>query len=264
MDPMDSRQSPFNMKIFWPLLLFYRMGNNDGVSEPRVEFQMGVRNEVVQSVGKGQVHADSLSLAIAIPFFPVCCWGNQGKGCYFCCRSHWWPRLNIHLKNTPHLTFSPRQQPSRCCAAIWYGRLILLLCSTPSQTTVEETWLEVVTWAHYFGWEERKAAKKQSQTNGSGSFACRGTGLLGKLQFPSEPLCHVLRLSVTRPGCLCRSSSRRAEPGLTWNEPGISGSVGNFIYTWLIGTVGLQAVVTGGYGYRWASLLPCATWQNWG
>lgn len=29
---------------------------------------MGVRNEVVQSVGKGQVHADSLSLAVSIPF----------------------------------------------------------------------------------------------------------------------------------------------------------------------------------------------------
>lgn len=32
---------------------------------------MGVRNEVVQSVGKGQVHADSLSLAISIPSPPV-------------------------------------------------------------------------------------------------------------------------------------------------------------------------------------------------
>ncbi|MEQ2157417.1 hypothetical protein GOODEAATRI_001652, partial [Goodea atripinnis] len=109
----------------------------------------------------------------------------------------------------------------------------------------------------------REAAKKQGQTNGSGTSASRGTGLLGKLQFPGEPLCHVLRLSVTRPGCLCRSSSRRAKPGLTWNEPGISGSVGNFIYTWLIGTVGLWAVVTEGYGYRCASLLPCATRQNW-
>lgn len=32
---------------------------------------MGVRNEVVQSAGKGQVHADLLSLAASIPFFPV-------------------------------------------------------------------------------------------------------------------------------------------------------------------------------------------------
>lgn len=31
---------------------------------------MGVRNEVVQSVGKGQVHADSLSLALSPFFFP--------------------------------------------------------------------------------------------------------------------------------------------------------------------------------------------------
>lgn len=36
-----------------------------------MEFQMGVRNEVVQSVGKGQVHADSLSLAPSpFIFFP--------------------------------------------------------------------------------------------------------------------------------------------------------------------------------------------------
>lgn len=31
---------------------------------------MGVRNEVVQSVGKGQVHADSLSLAPSPFLFP--------------------------------------------------------------------------------------------------------------------------------------------------------------------------------------------------
>lgn len=240
------------------------MGSNDSFSGPPVEFQMGVRNEVVQSVGKGQVHADSLSLAISIPFPPVRCWGNQGKGCYFCCCSRRWPCLNIHLKNTPHLTFSPRQQPSRCCAAIWYGRLILLLCSTPSQKNGRGEFAGGRYLSILPRFRGREAAKKQSQTNGSGSFACRGTGLLGKLQFPGEPPCHVLRLSVTRPGCLCRSSSRRAEPGLTWNEPGISGSVGNFIYTWLIGTVGLRAVVTEGYGYRWASLLPCATRQSWG
>lgn len=65
---VDSRQSPFTMKnTSRPLLPCWRLWNNDSLCRPSVEFQMGVRNEVVQSAGKGQVHADSLSLTVSAP-----------------------------------------------------------------------------------------------------------------------------------------------------------------------------------------------------
>lgn len=116
-EDVDSCQSPCTVKnTSWPLLPCCRQWNNDSLCGPSVEFQMGVRNEVVQSAGKGQVHADLLSLAVSIPFFPVSLytlqpppppgyWGNQGKGCYFCC--HKWPRLNIQLKKSLPSPFLP-------------------------------------------------------------------------------------------------------------------------------------------------------------
>lgn len=68
---MDSCQSPFTMKnTTRPLPPCSRLWNNDNLCEHSVEFQMGVREEVVQSVGKGQVHADPLSLALSPFLFP--------------------------------------------------------------------------------------------------------------------------------------------------------------------------------------------------
>ncbi|KAI9521494.1 hypothetical protein NQZ68_003647 [Dissostichus eleginoides] len=98
---------------------------------------------------------------------------------------------------------------------------------------------------------------KAKQTNGSDSSACRGTGLLGKLQSPGEPPCHVLRLRVTCPGCLCRSRLKRAKPAPHHMNLGYQAFWELLIYTWLIGTSGLLGGVTGGRqgvgGGCWAS-----------
>lgn len=90
-------------------------------------------------------------------------------------------------------------------------------------------------------WLRGRSCYEQRQSNGSGSSACRGTGLLGKLQSPGEPPCHVPRLCVTRQGCLCRSSWKSAEPDLTQHEPGISGLLGTFhrhLADWHLGPPG--------------------------
>lgn len=90
-------------------------------------------------------------------------------------------------------------------------------------------------------WLRGRSCNEQRQSNGSGSSACRGTGLLGKLQSPGEPPCHVPRLCVTRQGCLCRSSWKSAEPDLTQHEPGISGLLGTFhrhLADWHLGPPG--------------------------
>lgn len=59
--------------------------------------------------------------------------------------------------------------------------------------------------------------------------AVAGLSAEAKLQSSGEPLCQVLRLCVTWPGCLCRSGRTRAETGLTLNEPGLLGPMGSFL-----------------------------------
>lgn len=140
---MDSCQSPFTMKnISWPLLPCCRLWNNDSLCGHPVEFQMGVRNEVIQSVGKGQVHADSLSRSLCLHFFypsstlrplPPGSWGNQDKGCNLCCYSC--PHLNIQLETLTHF---PASNEVTCCNLIWPANSTIM-----SRTTSDNSGKEV-------------------------------------------------------------------------------------------------------------------------
>ena len=86
-----------------------------------------------------------------------------------------------------------------------------------------------------------EAATSKGKVMALAALPAEGTGLLGKLQSPGEPPCHVPRLCVTRQGCLGRSSWKSAEPDLTQHEPGISGLLGTFhlhLADWHLGPPG--------------------------
>lgn len=106
-----------------------------------------------------------------------------------------------------------------------------------------------------------KKQLKANHTNGSGSSACRGTELLGKLQSPWWTSMSCPEAECDNAGLSLSIKLEEGSTCLTWNEPGISGPVGIFIYTWLIGTLGLWGVVTWGHGCRCACAPTCLRYK---
>lgn len=100
----ESRQSPFTIKpppdLCFPASECGIMTASCGIPNGSQKWGgsiSGKRSSTCRFALPRRLHSFSSCSTSCPP--PPGCWGNQGKGCYFCCSCQW-PRLNIQVKNS--------------------------------------------------------------------------------------------------------------------------------------------------------------------